>query len=59
MPAGQVLLKSLGHGQLVLDPTDDDARYCSELFITLTHEVHLKRAVGAGELEVPCKLLHM
>lgn len=58
MPAGQVLLKSLGHGQLVLVRTDDDARCCSELFITLTREVHLKHAVSAGELEGPCKLLH-
>ena len=53
-----MLHKSLGHGQLVLDRINDDARYCSELFITLTHEVHLKGAVGAGELDVPCELLH-
>ena len=58
MPAGNVLLKSLGHGQLVLNRTDEDARYCSKLFITLTREVHLKDVVSAGELEGPHKLLH-
>ena len=59
--AGKVLLKSLGFRnglQLVPVRTDDDARYCSDLFITLTHEVHLKHAVSARELKDPCKLLH-
>ena len=62
MPAGKVLLKSLGllgkFSQLVPAQTDEATRYCSELFITLCHEVHFKRAVGAEELEVPCKLLY-
>ena len=61
VPAGTVLLKSLGLGKSSnLSPvrTDEEIRCCSELFITLTHEVHLKGAVSAGELEGPCKLLH-
>ncbi|KAF8257977.1 hypothetical protein EI94DRAFT_1756263, partial [Lactarius quietus] len=37
---------------------DEETLCCSELFIALTHEVLLKDAVGAGELEGPCKLLH-
>ncbi len=62
MPAGRVLLQSLGlHGyssKPVPVRTDEETRCCSELFIALTHEVLLKDAVSAGELEGPCKLLH-
>jgi len=62
VPAGKVLLKSLGllgkFSQLAPAQTDEATRCCSELFITLTHEVHLKHAVGAEELEIPFKLLH-
>jgi len=62
MPAGRVLLQSLGlHGdfsQRVPVRTDEETRCCAELFIALTHEVLLKDAVSAGELEGPCKLLH-
>ncbi|KAH9009948.1 hypothetical protein EDB83DRAFT_448048 [Lactarius deliciosus] len=62
VPAGRVLLQSLGlHGdfsQRVPIRTDEETRCCSELFIALTHEVLLKDAVSAGELEAPCKLLH-
>ncbi|KAH9044945.1 hypothetical protein EDB83DRAFT_2406282 [Lactarius deliciosus] len=36
----------------------DDGLRCSEFFIVLTHEVFLKGAVGAKELEGPCELLH-
>jgi len=62
VPAGKVLLKSLGllgkFSQLIPAQTDEATHYCSELFITLAHEVHLKCGVRAKELEVPCKLLH-
>ncbi|KAI9430814.1 hypothetical protein H4582DRAFT_2014085 [Lactarius indigo] len=62
VPAGRLLLQSLGlHGdfsQRVSIRTDEETRCCSELFIVLTHEVLLKDAVSAGELEGPCKLLH-
>ncbi|KAH9038431.1 hypothetical protein EDB84DRAFT_1092928 [Lactarius hengduanensis] len=62
VPAGKVLLQSLGlHGdfsQRVPIRTDEETRCCFELFIALTHEVLLKDAVSAGELEGPCKLLH-
>ncbi|KAH9034061.1 hypothetical protein EDB85DRAFT_1889928 [Lactarius pseudohatsudake] len=62
VPAGRVLLQSLGlHGdfsQRVPIRTDEETRCCFELFIALTHEVLLKDAVSAGELEGPCKLLH-
>ena len=62
MPAGRVLLQSLGlHGdfsQRLPVRTDEETRRCAELFIALTHEVLLKDAVSAGELERPCKLLH-
>jgi hypothetical protein len=62
VPAGEVLLQSLGlHGdfsQRVPARTDEETHCCAELFIALTHDVLLKDAVGAGELEGPCKLLH-
>jgi len=62
MPAGKVLLQSLGlHGdfsQRVPLRIDEEALCCSELFITLTHEILLKDAVSAGGLERPCRLLH-
>ncbi|KAN0142046.1 hypothetical protein V8E53_000508 [Lactarius tabidus] len=62
MAAGKVLLQSLGpHGdfaQRVPVHIDEGALCCSELFIALTHEVLLKDAVGVGQLEGPCKLLH-
>ncbi|KAI9461914.1 hypothetical protein BJY52DRAFT_164838 [Lactarius psammicola] len=64
VPAGRVLLQSLGPAlhenisQRVPIRADEDTRCCSELFIALTHEVLLKDAIGAGELEGPCKLLH-
>lgn len=62
MPAGKVLLQSLGlHGdfsQHAPVQIDEQTVCCSELFIALTHEVLLKDAVSAGELEGPCKLLH-
>ncbi|KAI9461917.1 hypothetical protein BJY52DRAFT_1257576 [Lactarius psammicola] len=62
VPAARVLLQSLGlHGdfsQRVPVRTDEETRCCSELFIALTHEVLLKDAVNARELEGPCKLLH-
>jgi len=62
VPAGRMLLESLGlHGdfsQRVPIQTDKETRCCAELFIALTHEVLLKDAVSAKELEGPCKLLH-
>lgn len=62
MPAGRVLIQSSGlHGDIsqpMPSPIDEETRYCSELFIALAHEVLLKDATGAGELEGPCKLLH-
>ncbi|KAH9044941.1 hypothetical protein EDB83DRAFT_2523589 [Lactarius deliciosus] len=60
--AGIVLIQSSGlHGDIsqpMPSPIDEETRYCSELFIALAHEVLLKDATGAGELEGPCKLLH-
>ncbi|KAI9430817.1 hypothetical protein H4582DRAFT_1350408 [Lactarius indigo] len=60
--AGRVLLQSLrpygDFSQHVPIQTDEETRCCSELFIVLTHEVLLRDAVSAGELEGPCKLLH-
>ncbi|KAI9461883.1 hypothetical protein BJY52DRAFT_1210857 [Lactarius psammicola] len=62
VPPGRVLLQSLGlHGdfsQRVPVRIDEETRCCSELYIALTHEVLLKDAVSAEELEVPCRLLH-
>ncbi|KAF8266701.1 hypothetical protein EI94DRAFT_148220 [Lactarius quietus] len=62
VPAGRVLLQSLGlHGdfsQHVPARTDEETRFCAELFIALTHDVLLRDAVSAAELESPCKLLH-
>ncbi|KAF8257939.1 hypothetical protein EI94DRAFT_1213544 [Lactarius quietus] len=63
VPAGIVLLQALGlHSdplQRVAVQNDEKIRCCSELFITLTHEVLLKDVINAVELEGPCKLLHM
>jgi len=62
VPVGRVLLQSLGlHGdfsQHVPARTDEETRFCAELFIALTHDVLLRDAVSAAELEGPCKLLH-
>ncbi|KAI9435455.1 hypothetical protein H4582DRAFT_1969505, partial [Lactarius indigo] len=62
VPAGKVLLQSLGvHGYFskrVPVRTDEETRCCAELFIALAHEILLKDAVSAVELEVPCKALH-
>jgi hypothetical protein len=61
MPAGKVLLQSLGpQGDFSQrSPVIDEGTLCcSELFIALTHEVLLKDAISAGQLEGPCKLLH-
>lgn len=62
VPTGILLLQSSGlHGnslQPVPFQTDERTRLCSELFITLTHEVLLKDVVSAAELEDPCTLLH-
>ncbi|KAH9177227.1 hypothetical protein EDB89DRAFT_1519816 [Lactarius sanguifluus] len=62
VPAGRVLLQSLGvHGYFskrVPIRTDEETRCCAELFIALAHEILLKDAVSAVELEGPCKVLH-
>ncbi|KAH9054775.1 hypothetical protein EDB87DRAFT_1420251 [Lactarius vividus] len=62
VPAGRVLLQSLGvHGYFskrVPVRTDEETRCCAELFIALAHEILLKDAVSAMELEGPCKVLH-
>ncbi|KAH9034101.1 hypothetical protein EDB85DRAFT_1948889 [Lactarius pseudohatsudake] len=62
VPAGKVLLQSLGvHGYFskrVPVRTDEETRCCAELFIALAHEILLKDAVSAVELEGPCKVLH-
>ena len=60
MPAATVLLRSLPvelQGDLSPNMNDDSLR-CSEFFIVLTHEVFLRGAAGAKELEGPCELLH-
>ncbi|KAH9017396.1 hypothetical protein EDB85DRAFT_2016484 [Lactarius pseudohatsudake] len=36
--------------------TDEETRCCAELFIALAHEILLKDAVSAVELEGPCKV---
>ncbi|KAI9451410.1 hypothetical protein BJY52DRAFT_102072 [Lactarius psammicola] len=63
VPAGRVLLQSLGlHGdfsQPIPVRINEETRCCAELFIALTHEVLLNHAISAGELEGPCKLLHV
>ena len=58
MPAGEVLLQSLGLYGNFPQRIDEETLCCSELFIVLAHEVLLKDAVKAKELEGPCKLLH-
>ncbi|KAH9018937.1 hypothetical protein EDB84DRAFT_1518101 [Lactarius hengduanensis] len=62
VPAGEVLLQSLGFNGSTLKPlpvrTEEVTRCCAELFIALVHEILLKDAVSAVELEVPCKVLH-
>jgi hypothetical protein len=59
-PAGMLLLESLDL-QDATDPistrSNEEFRYCSEVFIVLTREVILKDAVGTRELKGPCKLL--
>ncbi|KAH9018931.1 hypothetical protein EDB84DRAFT_629429 [Lactarius hengduanensis] len=59
LPAGIVLLKSLGQESGLSQHKNEEARHCSELFIVLTREIILKDAVGVVELEGPCKLLHL
>lgn len=60
-PAGTVLLQSLDSQGDPSHPVSvqakEEFRYCSEVFIVLTREVLLKNAVGARELNGPCKLL--
>ncbi|KAF8268247.1 hypothetical protein EI94DRAFT_1196413 [Lactarius quietus] len=65
VPAGIVLLQSTQSSGLHGDPlqrvavqNDENIRCCSELFITLTHEILLEDVISAVELEGPCKLLH-
>ncbi|KAI9461894.1 hypothetical protein BJY52DRAFT_163647 [Lactarius psammicola] len=60
LPAGIVLLKSLGgQGRDLSEHKNEELRHCSELFILLTREIHLKDAIGIDELEGACKLLHI
>ncbi|KAI9435443.1 hypothetical protein H4582DRAFT_648905 [Lactarius indigo] len=59
LPAGIVLLKSLGRERDLSQREKEETRHCSELFIVLTREVLLKDAVGIEDLEGPCKLLHL
>ncbi|KAH9034099.1 hypothetical protein EDB85DRAFT_1948865 [Lactarius pseudohatsudake] len=61
VPAATVLLRSLGlqgdFSQASPNMQIDGLR-CSEFFIVLTHEVFLRGAAGAKELEGPCEFLH-
>ncbi|KAH9034093.1 hypothetical protein EDB85DRAFT_2289201, partial [Lactarius pseudohatsudake] len=59
LPAGIVLLKSLGRERDLSQRENEETRHCSELFIVLTREILLKEAVGIEDLEGPCKLLHL
>ncbi|KAI9435445.1 hypothetical protein H4582DRAFT_649236 [Lactarius indigo] len=59
LPAGIVLLKSLGQERSFSQHENEEIHHCSELFVVLTREILLKDAVGVMELEGPCKLLHL
>ncbi|KAH8987266.1 hypothetical protein EDB92DRAFT_1817953 [Lactarius akahatsu] len=59
LPAGIVLLKSLGKERDLSQRENEETHHCSELFIVLTREILLKDAVGIEDLEGPCKLLHL
>ncbi|KAI9461893.1 hypothetical protein BJY52DRAFT_1415264 [Lactarius psammicola] len=58
LPAGIVLLKSLGKERDLSQRKNEEARHCSVLFIVLSREVLLKDAIGVVELEGPCERLH-
>ncbi|KAH9044955.1 hypothetical protein EDB83DRAFT_2523601 [Lactarius deliciosus] len=59
LPAGIVLLKSLGKERDLSQRENEETHHCSELFIVLTREILLKDAVGIEDLEGPCKFLHL
>lgn len=62
MPAGMVLLRALGlkgdYSQRASKWTEEEFRYCCQLFIVVAREVLLKDAAGAKELDRACNLLH-
>ncbi|KAI9461886.1 hypothetical protein BJY52DRAFT_1257395 [Lactarius psammicola] len=62
MPAGRVLLRALGikadSPRRASKWTDEEFRYCSQLFIVLAREIVLKDAARSEELEGPCNHLH-
>lgn len=59
LPAGRVLLGSLGREGGLSSQRKDEVHYCSELFIMLAREILLKGAIGVEELEGPCRILHL
>ena len=59
LPAGRVLLGSLGKESGLSPQRKDETRYCSELFTMLAREILLKGAIGVEELEGPCRILHL
>ncbi|KAH9177223.1 hypothetical protein EDB89DRAFT_1519640 [Lactarius sanguifluus] len=59
LPAGIVLLKSLGKERDLSQRENEETHHCSELFIVLTREILLMDAVGIEDLDGPCKFLHL